>query len=281
MHPTIAELISAWPVVTDGAWGTNTAVITDGAWGTQLQIRGMPSGSTPDIWNLEHPKEVEAVARAYVEAGSQVILTNTFCSNRFILGRHGLAKKAADINRIGVEISKKAARDKAKVFASIGPSGIMLLMGDVSADELQDAFAQQARAQAAAGADGIAIETMSDLAEAKLALAAALETGLPVVACMTFGSGAELDRTMMGVTPELAAEQLTSAGAEVIGANCGQGIAGFAPICAACMPPLISPSGSKPMPACRAWSMARRFILKRPMNSPHSYRNSSRPAPPS
>ena len=105
-------------------------------------------------------------------------------------------------------------------------------MGDVSMDELQDAFAEQARAQAAAGADGIVIETMSDLAEAKLALAAALETGLPVVACMTFDSGAKLDRTMMGVTPEQAAEQLTSAGADVIGANCGQGIAGYAPICA-------------------------------------------------
>ena len=93
MHPIIAELISAGPVITDGAWGTNTAVITDGAWGTQLQLRGMPLGSTPDTWNLDHPKEVEDVARAYVEAGSQIILTNTFCSNRFILGRHGLADK--------------------------------------------------------------------------------------------------------------------------------------------------------------------------------------------
>ncbi len=220
MHPTIAKLIAARPVVTDGAWGT------------QLQLRGMPSGSAPDTWNLVQPEKVEEVARAYVEAGSQVILTNTFGANRFILGRHGLADKVAEINRIGVEISKKAARGKAKVFASIGPSGIMLLMGDVSTDELQEAFAQQARAQAAAGADGIVIETMSDLTEAKIALAAARETGLPVVTCMTFDSGAKFDRTMMGVTPEQAAEQLTSAGADVIGANCGQGVAGYAPICA-------------------------------------------------
>ena len=206
-------------------------MISDGAWGTQLQIRGMPLGSTPDAWNLVQPEKVEEVARAYVDAGSQVILTNTFGANRFILGRHGLGDKVAEINRIGVEISKKATQGKAMVFASIGPSGIMLLMGDVSTDELQAAFAQQARAQAAAGADGIVIETMSDLAEAKLALAAALETGLPVVASMTFDSGAKLDRTMMGVTPEQAAEQLTSAGADVIGANCGQGIAGYASIC--------------------------------------------------
>ncbi|MGA2798543.1 MAG: homocysteine S-methyltransferase family protein [Thermoguttaceae bacterium] len=232
MHSTISKLIAARPVVADGAWGTSGPVISDGAWGTQLQIRGMPLGSTPDAWNLVQPEKVEEVARAYVEAGSQVILTNTFGANRFILGRHGMGDKVAEVNRIGVEISKRAADGKAMVFASIGPSGIMLLMGDVSTDELQAAFAQQAQAQAAAGADGIVIETMSDLTEAKLALAAALETGLPVVASMTFDSGAKLDRTMMGVTPEQAAEQLTSAGADVIGANCGRGIADYAPICA-------------------------------------------------
>jgi 5-methyltetrahydrofolate--homocysteine methyltransferase len=232
MHPTIAKLVSAKPVITDGAWGTNSPVITDGAWGTQLQLRGMPVGSCPDAWNLTNPDKVEEVARAYVDAGSQVILTNTFGANRFILGRHGLADKVDEINRIGVGLSKKAAQSKAKVFASIGPSGIMLLMGDVSADDLQAAFDQQAQAQAAAGADGIVIETMSDLAEIKLAIAAAKQTGLPVVACMTFDSGAKCDRTMMGVTPEQAAEQLTSAGADVIGANCGQGIAGYASICA-------------------------------------------------
>jgi len=220
MHPTIAKLVSAGPVITDGAWGT------------QLQLRGLPPGTIPDAWNLLKPEAVEEVGRAYVEAGSQVILTNTLLANRFILGRHGLGDKVAEINRIGVEISKKAADGKAKVFASIGPSGIMLLMGDVSADELQAAFAQQAQAQADAGADGIVVETMSDLAETKLAVAAARETGLPVVASMSFDSGAKRDRTMMGVTPEQAAEKLSEAGADVIGANCGQGIAGYAPICA-------------------------------------------------
>lgn len=219
MNPTIAKLISAGPVITDGAWGT------------QLQLRGLPPGSIPDVWNLTNPGAVEEVGKAYVDAGSQVILTNTLLANRFILGRHGLGDKVADVNRIGVEISKRAAQDKAKVFASIGPSGLMLLMGDVSEDELLAAFAQQAQAQAKAGADGIVVETMSDLAEAKLAVAAALETGLPVVACMSFDSGTNRDRTMMGVAPEQAAEKLSEAGADVIGANCGQGIAGYAPIC--------------------------------------------------
>ncbi len=278
MHPTIEKLISARPVVTDGAWGSNGPIITDGAWGTQLQVRGMPVGSIPDAWNLIHPDKVEEVARAYVEAGSQVILTNTFGANGFILGRHGLAEKVAEINRLGVEISKKAADGKAKVFASIGPSGVMLLMGEVSPDELQAAFAEQAQAQAAAGADGIVIETMSDLAEAKLAVAAARETGLPVVACMTFDSGAKLDRTMMGVTPEQAAEQLSSAGADVIGANCGQGIAGYAPICSRLSRPRIGRSGSRPTPACRTWSTARPYTRKRPRNSPLLCRNFSKQA---
>jgi len=219
MHRTIADLIAAGPVVTDGAWGT------------QMQQRGLPVGACPDEWNLLQPDKVEQVARAYVDAGSQVILTNTFGANRFVLTRHDLAERVVEINRAGVEISRRAAGDRAKVFASIGPSGVMLMMGGTGAEELQAAFADQARAMAEAGADGIVIETMSDPAEARLAVAAARETGLPVVACMTFDSGANRDRTMMGTTPEQAAEQLTEAGADVIGSNCGQEVAGFVEIC--------------------------------------------------
>jgi 5-methyltetrahydrofolate--homocysteine methyltransferase len=219
MHPTLEQLLSQGPVVTDGAWGT------------QFQLRGLPIGSSPDPWNLSNPDKVEEVARAYVAAGSQIILTNTFGANRFILERQGLAPQTGEINRAGVAISKRAAGDKAKVFASVGPSGKMLMMGEVSEDDLKAAFAEQTRQMAIAGADGIVIETMADLAETKIAVAAAKETGLPVVACMTFDAGANHDRTMMGVTPEQAAEGLAAAGADVIGSNCGQGIAGFAAIC--------------------------------------------------
>lgn len=219
MHQTIEKLISGGPVVTDGAWGT------------QLQQRGLPVGASADAWNLTQPEKVEEVARAYVEAGSQVIITNTFQAGRFALARHGLADKVAEINRAGVEISRRAADGRAHVFASIGPSGVILMAGEVEPEELQAAFAEQARAMAEAGADAVVVETMSDPAEAKLAVAAARETGLPVVACMTFDSGANKDRTMMGTTPEQAAEQLTEAGADVIGSNCGQGIAGFVEIC--------------------------------------------------
>jgi len=219
MHPTIEKLASTAPIVTDGAWGT------------QLQQRGLPVGACPDAWNLTEPEKVEQVARAYVDAGSRIILTNTFGANRFVLARHDLADKVAEINRAGVEISKRAAGDGALVFASIGPSGVMLMMGEVSEDKLQAAFAEQAEAIADGGADGIVVETMADPAEAKLAVAAARASDLPVVACMVFDSGVDKDRTMMGTTVEQAAEQMMAAGADVIGSNCGQGIAGFVEIC--------------------------------------------------
>jgi len=219
MHATLEKLLAHGPVVTDGAWGT------------QLQSQGLPVGACPDAWNLSHPEAVEAVARAYIEAGSQIILTNTFGANRSILVKHELADRVAELNRAGVEISRRAADNRAKVFASMGPSGAMLMMGEVSEDDLRAGFLEQARAMADAGADAIVIETMTDPAEARLAVAAAKETGLPVVACMTFDSGAKLDRTMMGTTPEQASAQLLEAGADVIGSNCGQGVAGFVEIC--------------------------------------------------
>lgn len=210
---------------------THKPVITDGAWGTQLQARGLGLGEFPDTWNLAHPDKVAEVAKAYVDAGSQVILTNTFGSNRIRLAENGAAGKLEEINRRGVEISKRAAGSRARVFASIGPSGKLLLTGEVSPEDIQSAFAEQARALAQAGADALVVETMADLEEAKLALNAARQTGLPVVVCMVFDSGKEKDRTMMGNTPEQVAETLTAAGADVIGANCGQGIAGFVGIC--------------------------------------------------
>jgi len=219
MHATIQQLLAAGPVVTDGAWGT------------QLQQRGLELGACPDLWNLTQPAKIEEVARAYVDAGSRIILTNTFGANRFVLKRHEAAERMAEVNRAGVEISCRAAAGRAKVFASMGPSGVVLMMGEVREDELLAAFEDQALALADGGADGIVIETMSDPAEAALAVRAAKETGLPVVACMVFDSGKNHDRTMMGTTPEQAAETLLAAGADVVGANCGQGVAGFVPIC--------------------------------------------------
>jgi methionine synthase I (cobalamin-dependent) len=219
MHATIEKLTA------------KGAVLTDGAWGTQLQLHGLASGNCPDIWNLTHADRVTEVAASYVKAGSQIILTNTFGANRIRLADFNLQEQTAAINQAGVQISLKAAGGWALVFASMGPSGKMLMMGDVTEAELRAAFEEQARALAEGGAQGLVIETMSDLMEAKIAVAAAKSTGLPVVACMVFDSGKNMDRTMMGSTPEQVGRELDEAGADVIGANCGQGIENFLPVC--------------------------------------------------
>jgi len=208
-------------------------VLTDGAWGTELQARGLASGELPDFWNLSHPDRVESVARAYVEAGSQIVLTNTFQANRVAAGAHPEREQLAEVNRAGVEISRSAAAGRARVFASMGPSGKLLLPGQGDEYGLEDSFREQAEALASGGPDAIVVETMSDLTEAKLAVEAAKSTGLPVVACMVFDSGKKKDRTMTGVTPAQAAEAMTAAGADVVGANCGVGIEAYIPICAA------------------------------------------------
>jgi 5-methyltetrahydrofolate--homocysteine methyltransferase len=219
MNSLIQQLIEKGPITTDGAWGT------------QLQALGLPIGHCPDEWNCRQPDNVNTVAKSYVDAGSQIILTNTFGANRIRLAEFNLADRAAEINRAGAEISCRAAGDQAYVFASIGPTGKMLMMGQVTEDEMRSAFLEQAEALAEGGAHGLVIETMSDPVEAKIAIEAAKSTGLPVVGCMTFDTGKEKDRTMMGTTPETMVEEVVSAGADVIGTNCGQGIAGFVSIC--------------------------------------------------
>ncbi|MDD3470485.1 MAG: homocysteine S-methyltransferase family protein [Thermoguttaceae bacterium] len=221
MHTTLEALLD------DG----HQPVVLDGAWGTQLQALGLEPGESPDLWNLNHPEKVKHVARSYVEAGSQIILTNTFGANRLMLEKHGLADRCEAINHAGVEISRCAvAGTAAKVFASVGPSGKLLLMKQTTPEELADVFGQQCAAIAAAGAEGIVLETFCDLQEILCAVTAAKQTGLPVVGSLVFDSGKKKDRTMMGNTPEQVAEALTAAGVDVIGSNCGQGIDGFAEI---------------------------------------------------
>jgi 5-methyltetrahydrofolate--homocysteine methyltransferase len=220
MHPTIEKLLKA-----------NKVVVTDGAWGTQLQQRGLKAGENPDAWTLSNPAAVESVAASYVEAGSRVILTNTFGANSFVLSKFGLQHRVAEINAAGVAISKKAANGKALVFASLGPSGQLLMNDGDLRKRIYAAFEEQAIAIENAGADAIVIETMTNLREAVVATEAAKKTNLPVITCMVFDSGKDKDRTMMGDTIEKIIQTLTSAGADVIGTNCGQGITGFIPIC--------------------------------------------------
>ena len=239
MHACIANLIKDGPVLTDGAWGT------------QIMKRGLQPRECPDSWNLSHPEKVGEVAREYVDAGSRVILTNTFGANRYALGKFGLAEKVAEINIKGVEISRNAAGTKAHIFASMGPSGKLLVTKEVTESDLRQAFEEQAQAMAKAGPDAIVVETMMDLAEARIAATAAKETGLPVVACLVFDSGKLKDRTMMGNTVKQAVEVLSGIGVDAIGANCGQGIEAFVPICksmraATSLPLWMKPNAGRP-----------------------------------
>lgn len=220
MHPTIARLLKTSPVITDGAWGT------------LLQGMGLQPGECPDEWNLSHPDRVTRVAASYVEAGSRIILTNTFRSNPIALAAHGIDGKTDELNAAGVRASREAAGSNVLVFASIGPTGTVVAAGELEPDEVRRAFQRQADALASAGPDGLVIETMGDLEEALLALEAARKTGLPVVVSMVYDSGRAHDRTMTGVTPENAATALTQAGADVIGMNCGVGLGNAASLCA-------------------------------------------------
>ena len=235
-------------------WLSGGLLITDGAWGTELQARGLPPGANPDTWNLIHPERVEAVARAYAEAGSQVILTNTFRANAIAMQNSGEADLDAyldAINRAGVGLSRRAA-GQALVFASIGPTGKMMVSGDIGSDKVSAAFAAQARSLAAAGADALLVETMSEIEEAQLAVEAAKRTGLPVLVSFAFDSGKNKDRTMMGATPEAVAAAMVEAGADAVGANCGVGVERAVALCqrlhTACdLPIWIKPNAGLPI----------------------------------
>jgi len=209
---------------------TDSFTITDGAWGTQFREFGIGPGECPDGWNLSSPRIVEKIARTYIEAGSKIILTNTFRANRISLGSYGLGEKVREINQAGVKIALNAVRKRALVFGSVGPTGKMFTSRYISDTELFDVYSEQAQLLVDAGVDAVMLESMIDLAEAKIALKAIKETGIPAGVSMVFDAGREKDLTMMGNTPEQAAAELTTAGADIIGANCGLGIEGYIPI---------------------------------------------------
>jgi 5-methyltetrahydrofolate--homocysteine methyltransferase len=194
-------------------------VLADGATGTMLQAAGLPVGEAPERWVLDNPAAIRALAAQYVAAGSDIVYTCTFGASRVSLRRCGLEDKLETINRVAAQLAREAK--PRFVVGSIGPTGEMLEpYGDLSADQARQAFAEQAGILAAAGVDGLVCETFTDLTEALLAVGAAMETKLPVMASMAFEASG---RTMMGVTPEDAVAQLTDAGAVVVGANCSVG----------------------------------------------------------
>jgi 5-methyltetrahydrofolate--homocysteine methyltransferase len=206
-------------------------VVGDGAMGSQLIARGLPVETPGVLWNIEKPEVVEAVQREYVAAGAQYLLTNTFGGNAVALGRNGLAGRLEEINAAAVRIARRAAGRKAAVLGDMGPTGELLQpLGTLAEADARKAFAAQASALAAAGADGIFAETFDSTAELRVALSAAREAcDLPLVASMMFKpekSGRY--RTTMGEGPEKLAELAQELGCAVVGANCGQGIATMA-----------------------------------------------------
>jgi 5-methyltetrahydrofolate--homocysteine methyltransferase len=228
---------------------------TDGAWGTELMKLGGKPGEVKEFWNVSAPEKVLTVAKAYVDAGAQVILTNTFSANRAVLEGHGAAARVAELNRAGAAISKSAAQGRAYVFASVGPSGKIVSMGELDPSDAEEIYAEQARALADGGADALCVETQSDMPEALAALRGCLRAcALPVGVTFTFDSGKDKDRTMMGVTIEQAYAMAEANGASFVGANCGLGIEGYIPVakrfvaCGTDLPIWIKGNAGKPEP---------------------------------
>jgi len=204
-------------------------LLSDGAMGTQLQEAGLSAGECGDAWNLEYPDRVLAIQKAYVDAGSDCITTNTFGACRLALRRHGWEEKVAELNQAAVQIARDAFGDRpGLVLGDVGPfGGLMEPYGDTSQEEVLSAYIEQIEALVKAGVDAIIIETQTSLEEMGMALMAAREAGSPcTIGSMSFDvtyDGSDV-RTMMGVTPEQAAESIQQDGAHLVATNCGTGV---------------------------------------------------------
>lgn len=205
-------------------------LLADGATGTMLQTMGLPVGQPPEQWTLTNPDAVRDLARQYAEAGSDLVYTNTFGANRIRLKRFGLDNHVAELNRLAVQLAREGVSQARRpegaslpfVAASIGPTGELLEpFGDLTVEEAREAFAEQAASLAEAGVDAFVCETFSDLSEALACLQAVQSVAMvPTFVSLSFE---ESGRTMMGVSPEEAANRLLDAGATVVGANCSVG----------------------------------------------------------
>lgn len=204
----------------------NPYILTEGAMGTMLFASGLTQGYSPEFWNVEQPEKVAAIHQAYLDAGAQILLTNTFGGTRFRLALHKAEERVEELNIAAVKLLQKVAQTASRpvlVAGNIGPSGQVLLpYGEMSYDEAREAFADQAAALIGAGVDLIWIETMADLEEVRAAIEGIrqISQDIPIMATMTFDTRG---RTMMGVTPEKAVTTMVSFGASAVGGNCGNG----------------------------------------------------------
>ena len=203
-------------------------LISDGAMGTFLYAKGLGSGECPESWCISHPDVVKGIAEAYIAAGSDIVETNSFGGSPLKLQPYGLVDKVKEFNRAAAALARQAMAGRGYVAASVGPTGHLATeeFGDVTAEQLYEAFKEQVIALAEGGADAICVETMTSLVEAVQAVKAAKEnTTLPVMCTFTFDHKPKGFFTIMGVTPERAAMEAAQAGADIVGANCGNGIA--------------------------------------------------------
>ncbi len=200
-------------------------LVSDGAWGTFLHQRGLQPGECPELWNVTHRAEVAAIAESYIAAGADLILTNSFGGSPHKLAHYGLQERTTELNAAAAAISRAAAGADHLVLGSMGPTGVVLLMGEVSEEALAEGFRLQAAALQQGGVDALCLETMADLDEACLAIRAAkAATGLEIACTFTFEKTAAGEfRTMMGVSPAEMVAAVREAGADVIGTNCGNG----------------------------------------------------------
>jgi 5-methyltetrahydrofolate--homocysteine methyltransferase len=205
---------------------TGKVLISDGAWGTFLHKKGLQPGECPELWCIDRSDDVQDVAANYIQAGADMVETDSFGGSSFKLQHYGLEGRAAEINEAAARISRKAAGEDHWVIASIGPTGKMLVAEEVTEEELYEAFKTQAVAFEKGGADAACIETMSDIQEACQAVKAVKEnTKLEIICTFTFEKTPKGEyRTMMGADPVSAMNAVIEAGANIVGANCGNGI---------------------------------------------------------
>jgi 5-methyltetrahydrofolate--homocysteine methyltransferase len=229
-------------------------VVFDGAMGTMLLASGLPTGGTPELWNLEQPGIVEEIHRQYYDAGSDVVHTNTFGGTALKLADKGHAEKAEQVNIAAVHIARRACPDGRFVAGDIGPTGRMLPpVGTASVEELEDAFYLQAKALLQGGADLISIETMFSLEESLAAVRSAKKAGdCPVVAAVTYNKTPNGFFTMMGESVAQSAEAFEKAEVDVFASNCTLGSGDMLELvkdmkAATTLPVLIQPNAGKPV----------------------------------